>query len=696
MTMPKQSPPPLPPLADKRPMLSPSGKMDDYHWLKDDNWQQVMRDPSVLRGDVRAYLQAENAYTDAVMAPTQDLQQQIFDEIKGRIKEDDTSLPMPDGKYEYYSRFETGFQYPISARRLKNTEDEDILLHFNDMGKDHAYFGIAGVTRSHNHRYMAYGLDTTGSEYYTIRFLDTHTGGDLDDVLTDTNGDVVWSSADDFVFYVTLNDTHRPDKVWRHKIGTPQADDVIVYTEHDPGFFLGVSITESEKYIVISTHDHITAEHHILPAHTPTADFTVFARRTEGIEYDISHRQETFYIHTNADGAVDFKVLCVSEHTYNDPTTWTEFIPHTAGILLASVSVSRDYMVRMEKQNALPRIVVYDFATQTHSPIQFDEQAYSLGLTGILEYDDVIMRFSYASPTTPAHTYDYNMQTGERILRKTQPIPSGHTPQDYQCDRIYATADDGAQVPLTIVYKKTTPLNAHTPAVLYGYGSYGHSTPAAFSIHILSLLDRGFVYAYAHIRGGMDCGYDWYTQGKLMHKKNAFTDFIACATALVDNGYSGVGNITIRGGSAGGMLVGACVNMRPDMFKSAVALVPFVDVLNTICDHTLPLTPPEWNEWGNPIKDEQAYTYIDSYSPYDNVTRQKYPHIFVQAGVTDPRVTYWEPAKWVAKLRDCKTDSNTLVLRTQMDAGHAGASGRYNAIRELAEEYAFMVRVNNN
>lgn len=683
---------PVPPVAEKRPMLAPSGKVDDYHWLKADNWQQVMQQPSTIPADIKAYLDAENAYTDTIMSSTKDLQQQIFDEIKGRIKEDDTSLPMPDGPYEYYSRFEIGAQYPISARCKKNTKNEEILFNFDTMGKKYTYFGIAGVTRSHTHRYMAYGLDTNGSEYYTVQFLDTHTGENLTDILTHTNGSVVWSSADDYVFYITLNKNHRSDKVWRHKMGTSQSDDILVYEEHDKGFFMEVSMTESEKYILINTHDHITAEVHILPAHTPTAEFCTFCPRATGIEYDISHRTDMFYIHTNADGATDFKVMQVPDTQFTDMTKWTEFIAHKQGVLLSSMSVSRDYMVRMEKQNALPRIVVYDFASCTHTPIQFDEQAYSLGLSGVLEYDDVIMRFSYASPTTQAHTYDYNMHTGERTLRKVQPIPSGHKPSDYQCDRIMATGDDGVQVPLTIVYNKHTVLNKNTPAVLYGYGSYGHSTPASFSVYILSLLDRGFVFAYAHIRGGMDCGYDWYTQGKLMQKMNTFTDFIACGQALIDHRYTGLGNITIRGGSAGGMVMGVCANLRPDMFKSVIALVPFVDVLNTICDDALPLTPPEWNEWGNPITDKAAYVYMDAYSPYDNVERKAYPHMFIQAGLTDPRVTYWEPAKWTAKLRSHKTNDSIIVLRTQMRAGHGGASGRYDSMKQLAEEYAFIIK----
>lgn len=683
-------PPISAPVAQKKPMVSPSGKTDDYHWLKADNWQDVMSNPSVLADDIRAYLDAENAYTDAVMAPTKDLQDTLFDEIRGRIKEDDISLPMPDGKYEYYSRYEVGGQYPISARRIKGTADEEILFHFDHMGKEYAYFGIGDISRSHSHRYMAYGLDTNGSEYYTIRFLDTHTGRDLDDTLCHTNGAVVWAKGDVYVFYVTLNENHRSDKVWRHKMGTPQSDDVLVYTETDAGFFMGVDLTESEKYICINTHDHITSAYHILESDTPLGAFRVFAPRVQGVEYDISHRENTFYIHTNADGATDFKIMMVSEEDIS-PENWQECIPHTNGVLISSISVSRDYMVRMEKQNAIPRIVVHDFKTGMDTSIAFDEDAYSLGLHDILEYDDCIMRFSYASPTTPAQTYDYNLETHTRILQKTQPIPSGHTPSDYTCKRIYAQADDGVQVPLTVVYKNTTVLDNTTPAVLYGYGSYGHATPASFSINIISLLDRGFVYAYAHIRGGMDCGYDWYTDGKLMQKRNTFTDFIACGHALIDNGYTGYGNITIRGGSAGGMLVGACANMCPDMFKSVVALVPFVDVLNTICDDTLPLTPPEWNEWGNPITSQDAYDYIESYSPYDNVIAQNYPHMFIQAGVTDPRVTYWEPAKWVAKLRDIKTNDSTIVLHTQMGAGHGGASGRYDSIKELAHEYAFII-----
>ena len=374
---------------------------------------------------------------------------------------------------------------------------------------------------------------------------------------------------------------------------------------------------------------------------------------------------------------------------------WIDFIPYKEGVLISGISVSKDYMLRMEKENALPRIVIHHFDSATDKVVEFDEQAYSLGLTGALEFEHNIMRFSYSSPTTQNETYDYDMDTGIRTLSKRQIIPCGHEPKNYECRRIYATADDGAKIPITLVYKKTTKLDKNTPCVLYGYGSYGNSMPASFSTSRLSLLDRGFVWAVAHIRGGMDCGYNWYTQGKLMNKKNTFTDFIACGNELINQGFTGMGNITAMGGSAGGMLMGAVINMRPDMFKSVLALVPFVDVLNTICDDTLPLTPPEWNEWGNPLQSEEVYKYMQEYSPYDNVSAQSYPHIYVQAGLTDPRVTYWEPAKWVAKLRKNKTNDDTmLVLRTQMGAGHSGATGRWDALKELAEEYAFIVLSN--
>ena len=692
------SPVVLPPVAKISPMKSPSGKMDDYEWLRSEKWQEVMKDPSVLEPEIRSIIEGENAYTDYVLGDTKDLQKTLFQEIKGRIKEDDQSLPMPDGIYEYYSRFEIGGEYPISCRKLRDDaqEKEQILFHFNDMGKGYEYFGIGGISRSHSHNILAYGLDVTGSEYYTIRFRDTDSDADLDDVLENTTAEVVWSSDDGYVFYVTLDESHRSNKVWRHKMGTKQADDVLVYEELDTGFFVGISMSESEKYIFIDAHDHISSETYFIEANAPLGEFTCVATRVPNVEYDLSHYGDYFYISTNKDNAIDFKIMrvktanCVVEY-------WEDYIAHCDGILQSGMSVSAKYMLRMEKENALPRIVIRDMETELEKTISFDEEAYSLGLSGALEFEESIMRFSYSSPTTQNEVYDYDMATGERTLRKRQIIPCGHEPSAYETKRIYATSSDGVSVPVTIVYKKGIVLDGKNPCILYGYGSYGHSMPAAFSSTRLSLLDRGFVYATAHIRGGMDCGYNWYNTGKMMSKKNTFLDFIACGEALIESGYTRTGNITAIGGSAGGMLMGAIVNLRPDMFKSILAMVPFVDVLNTICDATLPLTPPEWNEWGNPLESKEVYKYMESYSPYDNVVKTAYPHMYVQAGLADPRVTYWEPAKWVSKLRVHKTntDETMLVLRTQMGAGHGGASGRFDSLKETAEEFAFILKAHD-
>ncbi|MDG1153898.1 MAG: S9 family peptidase [Alphaproteobacteria bacterium] len=683
-----------PPIAKQIDSISSSKKNDPYNWLRADNWQEVMTKPEKLPTDIRDYIVAENKYTDSIMKKTSDLQKTLFAEFKSRIKEDDQSLPHPDGDYEYYTRFEIGAQYPVSCRNKKGDKTEQILFNFNDMATGFDYFSIGGICCNNQQNIFAYGLDLKGSEYYTIRFKNVDDNTELTDVLENTSGSLVWSKCDNYVFYGTLNENHRTDKIWRHKIGTKQSEDELIYNEKDERFFIGVSMSGSKEYIYISAYDHITSEMYFLKSDNPLGEFEIVQPRKSGVEYSLSHRGDYFYITTNVDGAIDYKVMKTSINKLG-VENWIDFIPYKEGVLISGISVSKDYMLRIEKENALPRIVIHHFDSATDKVVEFDEQAYSLGLTGALEFEHNIMRFSYSSPTTQNETYDYDMDTGIRTLSKRQIIPCGHEPKNYECRRIYATADDGAKIPITLVYKKTTKLDENTPCVLYGYGSYGNSMPASFSTSRLSLLDRGFVWAVAHIRGGMDCGYNWYTQGKLMNKKNTFTDFIACGNELINQGFTGMGNITAMGGSAGGMLMGAVINMRPDMFKSVLALVPFVDVLNTICDDTLPLTPPEWNEWGNPLQSEEVYKYMQEYSPYDNVSSQSYPHIYVQAGLTDPRVTYWEPAKWVAKLRKNKTNDDTmLVLRTQMGAGHSGATGRWDALKELAEEYAFIVLSN--
>ncbi len=683
-----------PPVAKQIDSISPSKKNDPYNWLRADNWQEVMTNPEKLPADIRNYIVAENKYTDSVMKKTSDTQKKLFEEFKSRIKEDDQSLPHPDGDYEYYTRFKMGAQYPISCRNKKKDKTEQILFDFNDMATGFDYFSIGGICCNNKQNIFAYGLDLKGSEYYTIRFKNVDNNTELLDVLENTSDSLVWSQCDKYVFYGTLNENHRTDKIWRHKIGTKQSEDALIYNEKDERFFIAVNMSGSRKYIYISAYDHITSEMYVLKSDNPLGEFEIVQPRKSGIEYSLSHRGDYFYITTNIDGAIDYKVMKTPVDKLSSEN-WVDFVPYKQGVLISGISVSKNYMLRMEKENALPRIAIHHFDSGTDKVIEFDEQAYSLGLSGALEFEYNVMRFSYSSPTTQGETYDYDMDTGVRTLRKRQIIPCGHEPKNYECKRIYATADDGVQIPITLVYKKTTELNENTPCVLYGYGSYGNSMPASFSTSRLSLLDRGFVWAVAHIRGGMDCGYNWYTQGKLMNKKNTFTDFIACGNELIKQGFTGMGNITAMGGSAGGMLMGTVLNTQPDMFKSVLALVPFVDVLNTICDETLPLTPPEWNEWGNPLQSAEAYKYIQEYSPYDNVVSQSYPHIYVQAGLTDPRVTYWESAKWVAKLRKNKTNDDTmLVLRTQMGAGHSGATGRWDALKELSEEYAFIVLSN--
>ncbi len=665
---------------------------DDYAWLKDDNWQQVMRDPAILRADIRDFLEAENSYTKTMLAATQSLQEKLFDEFRGRIKEDDSSVPAKDGPWEYYERFREGGQHPIACRaRTGEANSEQILLDGDKESAGLAYFDIGDCGHSNDHSMYAWTVDDKGSEFYTLRIRNLASGELLDDVIEQCSGGFEWAGDDQHLFYTVLDDNHRPCKVLCHRLGTPDSDDVLVYEEPDSGFFLGVGLTESRRFLVIDSHDHVTSEVRLVDAFAPLSTPFVVARREPGVEYDVSHRGEKLIILTNAGGAEDFKLVQVDignpgrEH-------WQDLIAHRAGVLIVAFEMYQNWLVRLERENALPRIVVHDLRSGVEHTIAFEEEAYALGMSGGYEFDTDALRFSYSSMTTPSQVFDYRMDTRERTLRKVQEIPSGHDAADYRTRRIMATSHDGEHVPVSVLYHKNTPIDGSAPVLLYGYGSYGHAIPAGFGTTRLSLVDRGYVYAIAHIRGGMERGYGWYKAGKLERKKNTFHDFIAAAEHLINEQFTRKANIVIHGGSAGGMLVGACANMRPDLFRAVIAEVPFVDVLNTMCDDTLPLTPPEWPEWGNPIESEQAFDYIASYSPYDNVRRQSYPHIIVTAGLTDPRVTYWEPAKWVAKLRANKTDENLLLLHTNMEAGHGGAAGRFERLRETAMVYAFILQ----
>ncbi len=685
-----------PPRAEKRRRTETwhgREKHDDYQWLKADNWQEVMHDPALLPSAIRTYLESENAYQDAALADTVELQEKLFAEMKGRIKEDDSSVPAPDGPYSYYSSYLTGAQHARYLRKLRDMSGpEQLLLDGNALAEGHEYFRIGSIAMSPDQRLAAWSFDDKGSEFYDLRVRDVASGIDHADVLVNTAGGATWTADGLSYFYTVQDENHRPLKTYRHILGEPQSADRLVYEELDTGMFTGAGKTNSQRYIAIDVHDHDTSEIRIIDAERPDDAPTLIAGRVPGIEYDIEHRDNQFILRTNADGAEDYKIV-TAPIADPSPAKWTDLIPHRPGCFLVSMIVLQNWLVRMERENALPRIVIRNMTTGAEHSIAFDEEAYSLGFGEMREFDTDILRFSYSSMTTPTQVYDYHMGERTRVLRKTQEVPSGHNPANYVTRRIVAQAHDGELIPVTLLYRATTPLDGSAPLWLYGYGAYGISIPAGFNTSILSLADRGFIYAVAHVRGGQEKGRRWYKDGKLAKKANTFHDFIAVARHLIEARFTAKGNIVAQGASAGGMLMGAIANMAPDLFRAIVAEVPFVDVLSTMLDDSLPLTPPEWPEWGNPATDAQAYETIAAYSPYDRVEAKAYPHILAVGGLTDPRVTYWEPAKWVAKLRERTTGPNLLLLKTNMGAGHGGTSGRFDRLKEVAHVYAFGIKV---
>ena len=678
-----------PPVADRRQhAVTQHGitRQDPYAWLRADNWQEVMQAPETLPGDIRGYLEAENAYfAESFETPHSDLTETIYREIRGRIKEDETELPDPDGPWAYNSRHEEGKQYPLIVRTPRNGGEETLLLDCNAEAGD-GYFGFGGAEHSPDHTLLAWAADPQGSEYYTIHIRDIATGKDTGEVIEEAGDGGTWAPDGRSIYYTELDESHRPFRVRRHVLGTAQEDDAIVYEEADAGFFVGVGETLSRRYIVIDVHDHQTSELWLI-GDDSLEPRLISARQTER-EYDAEERGGVLYMLTNSDGAEDYKIVTAPAAT-PDAEHWVDLVPHTSGVLILDILLFANHLVRLERVEGLPRLVVRDLRDDREWTVKFDEEAYSLGMSAGYEFDATTFRMHYSSPTTPNRTYDVNLDTGERTLLKEQEVPSGHNPDDYVTRRIFADAADGARVPITLLYRKTTPIDGTAPALLYGYGSYGMSMPAGFSVSVLSLADRGVIYATAHVRGGMEKGYAWYRNGRREHKLNTFTDFIACADKLVSDKYAARNRIVAEGGSAGGMLMGAIANMRPELWAGILALVPFVDVLNTMSDDTLPLTPPEWPEWGNPIDSEDDFRRIAAYAPYEQIAVKDYPPIFALAGLTDPRVTYWEPAKWVAKLRATKTDSHPLYLKTHMGAGHSGLSGRFDRLKETALSYAF-------
>ena len=686
--------PPHAPRRDK--VIERHGEMriDAYNWMRDPNWQQVMREPEVLEADIRAYLEAENAYTEAMLAPTQDLQKALYDELKGRLKEDDTSVPAPDGRWLYFHRYAPGAQHPAWYRKPEDGgAPEQRLLDADAESKATAFYRIGHARHSPDHARFAYAVDVTGGEYNTIRIRDTASGEVIDESVTNADPGFVWAAGGDTLFYIALDEHHRPHRVYRHRVGTSAADDELVYEEDDAGFFLALDRTESGRFILIEAHDHAdTAEVRCIDAHDTETPPVLIAKRETGITYEVTDCGDDFLILTNVGGAVDFRIM-QAPVAAPGRGNWTELIGHQPGRLILGILLFCNHLVRRERIDGLPRIVVRRLADGDEHVIAFDEEAYHLGLVPGYEFDTATLRFTYSSMATPERTFDYDMETRERVLRKEQEIPSGHDPAAYVTKRVFATSHDGTRVPVSLIYARATPIDGTAPLLLYGYGAYGHAIPAAFAPNRFSLIDRGFVYAIAHIRGGTDCGYGWYLDGKMTTKRNTFLDFVAAAEHLAAEGFTRSGNIVIHGGSAGGMLVGAAANMRPDLFRGVIAEVPFVDVLNTMCDAELPLTPPEWVEWGNPLEDAEAWRYMASYCPYTNVTTQPYPAILATGGLSDPRVTYWEPAKWVAKLRQHDTGGALILLRTNMEAGHGGASGRYGRLHEVALTYAFALMI---
>ena len=689
--------PPIAPIKHSLQHLHDNQRSDDYAWLRDPNWQQVMRDPALLTADIKAYLDAENAYTAKLLAPTEALQQTLFDEFCKRLREDDCSVPAVDGDFAYYYRYRPGGEHPIVCRRATDTSTavEQILLDGDQQAANSAYFSIGDYNHSVDHRRFAYTADYNGSESYvlSVRCLDSDVW--LADRIVHCAPGFVWAADSLSLLYVALDQNHRPYRVMHHRLGSAAASDEEIYKEGDSGFFVSLGITQSRSYITINVHDHQCNEVWLMDAKQPTAALQRVAARQPQIEYSVEHREDQLWLLTNAAGAQDFKIattsLATPQSDHESPDHWHDVVSHREGVFIVAFSVFAGWLLRLERVKALPRIVVRHLASGEEHCIDFAEDAYDIAFIHGHAFDTDWLRFSYVSMKTPRQIFDYNLRSRQRVLRKVEEPPSGHDPDDYCSARIHATAQDGASIPISLLYHRDTPLDGSAELLLYGYGAYGITLPASFSITRLSLVDRKVIYAIAHVRGGKERGYGWYSSGKLEKKNNTFDDFEACARTLISRNYSAAGQISIHGGSAGGMLVGAILNQCPELFHAAIAEVPFVDVLNTMCDDTLPLTPPEWGEWGNPILSAADYQRIAAYSPYDNVAARNYPHIIVTAGLTDPRVTYWEAAKWVAKLRRYMPPEKWLVLHTNMKAGHGGAAGRFKRLRETAMVYAFVL-----
>ena len=675
--------PPRPPVAPVVPhvhLAHGDARRDDYHWLRDRS------NPAVLE-----YLEAENAWTEAVMRPTEALQEQLYHELLGRIQETDLSVPERLDDWWYYSRTVQGQQYPIFCRRHGSIDaPEEVALDQNALAEGHAYFRVGAVQVSPDHRLLAYSVDTTGAETYTLFVRDLETGALLSERVENTSYGLEWGNDNRTLFYTVLDETKRPYRLMRHTLGTDPASDVLVHEEADGSVLLSVTKTRSRRWLVVDLSSHSSSEVWIIDADRPDDAPRLVAPRVPDVEYTVEHHGDHFFIVTN-DDAPNFRLV---EAPVGDPSkaNWKTVIGNRDAVKVDGVDAFREHLVVYEREDALRHIRVIDLVTGDDHRVGFPEEVYSFRMTENPEFDTATLRFVYTSLVTPNSVIDYGLRDRSWELKKRTEVRGGYDPSLYHTERAHAEAPDGTRIPLSLVYRTPLVRDGARPLLLYGYGSYGASFDPAFSSSSLSLLDRGFVIAIAHIRGGEEMGRPWYERGKLLHKRNTFTDFIASAEHLLREGYTSRERLVINGGSAGGLLMGAVTNMRPELFHAVVAEVPFVDVVSTMLDASIPLTVIEYEEWGNP-EEPEYYEYMKSYSPYDNVRPQRYPHMLVTAGLNDPRVAYWEPAKWVARLRALKTDTNRLLLRTNMGAGHSGASGRYDYLREVAFKYAFILDV---
>ena len=656
-------------------------RIDNYYWLND------RENPEVID-----YLNKENEYYQKSTAHTQPFQKELFEEMKARIKEDDESVPYFYNGYFYITRFEKGKDYPIYSRKKGSLEAvEEILFDCNEMAKEYSYFNLNGISISEDNRWVSFGIDTVSRRQYTIHIKNLETNEILPLKIENTTGGATWANDNQTIFYSRKDEvTLRPDRIFKHKLGSDPSEDEVVYFEKDDTFTVSVYKSKSKKYLIISSESTLTSEYQILLASTPDDSFKVFQKRTRELEYSISHYEDSFYIVTNKDKATNFKLMKTSEAT-TSKEHWVDLIPHREDVLFEGIDIFKDYLVVSERSNGLNKIKIIPWDGSEAYYLPFDIETYTAETTTNIDFDTEILRYVYQSMATPSSVIDFNMRTKEKVVLKEQQVLGGtFDKNNYIEERIWATASDGTKVPLSMVYRKGIKPNGKNPFLLYAYGSYGMTIDPYFSTTRLSLLDRGFIYAIAHVRGGEDLGRQWYEDGKLLKKKNTFTDFIDCSKHVIAENYTSAEHLYAEGGSAGGLLMGAIANMAHDIYNGIIAQVPFVDVVTTMLDETIPLTTGEYDEWGNPNV-KKYYDYMLSYSPYDNVEKKEYPHLYISTGLHDSQVQYWEPAKWVAKLRVTKTGTKQLYFDVNMDAGHGGASGRFEALKELAKEFSFLL-----